>query len=86
MEARSVAETLPALYRAILDEVAELELRGARDEGARTRSAAIRVYSRAWDDRGRRELEEILRRARRTTGRVQGAPTKPSPAPTTPAS
>jgi len=68
MDTRSVAETLPALYRAILDEVAELELRGARDDGARTRSAAIRVYSRAWDDRGRRELEEILRRAQRTTG------------------
>ena len=50
MEQNSPAEELPALYRAILDRVAELERDGARAEAARVRAAATRIYSRAWDD------------------------------------
>jgi hypothetical protein len=67
MEPNSPAEELPALYRAILDRVAQLEVEGERAEAARVRSSATRSYSRAWDDRARRELESLLRRAERPT-------------------
>ena len=67
METNAPAEELPGLYRAILDRVAELEFAGQRAEAARVRTAATRAYSRAWDDRARRELESLLRRAARPT-------------------
>ena len=79
MDQHSPAEDLPALYRAILDRVAELEAAGQRGEAARVRADATRAYSRAWDDRARRQLEAMLRRAARPTapvrllGRGQGA-------------
>ena len=63
----SPAETLPALYRAILDGVAELERRGVRDEAALVREEAIAVYSTAWDDVGRRRLSALVRRIHRVT-------------------
>ena len=56
MEPKSAAEELPALYRAVLDRVAELEAAGERDLANRVRAEATRIYSRAWDDRARREL------------------------------
>jgi hypothetical protein len=65
MESTSPAEELPALYRAILDRVAELEAAGDRAEAARVRHAATRAYSRAWDDRARRQLTALLQRAER---------------------
>ena len=67
MDPTSRAEDLPALYRAILDRVAELETAGQRHEAGRVRREATRSYSRAWDDRARRELETLLRRAERPT-------------------
>jgi hypothetical protein len=67
MDPTSRAEDLPALYRAILDRVAELETAGQRHEAARVRRQATTSYSRAWDDRARRELETLLRRAERPT-------------------
>jgi hypothetical protein len=67
MEPKSRAEDLPTLYRAILDRVALLESAGDRREAARVRSDATAAYSRAWDDRARRELESLLRRAERPT-------------------
>lgn len=67
MDPNSAAEELPGLYRAILDRVAGLEADGERDEAARVRTAATRAYSRAWDDRARRQLEALLRRAYRQT-------------------
>ena len=57
-----VAEALPRVYRRILDAVARLEELGARRDAARFRASAIDVYSRAWDARNRRRLEEILAR------------------------
>lgn len=57
------AESLPALYRAILDAVAELERRGRRADAVRIRAAATGAYSRAWDDSGRRRLEGLHHRA-----------------------
>jgi hypothetical protein len=62
MEPNSPAEELPALYRAILDRVAALELAGDRAEAARLRTEATDAYSRAWDERARRRLELLLRR------------------------
>jgi hypothetical protein len=63
----SPAETLPALYRAILDGVAELERRGVRGEAALVRAEAIAIYSTSWDDVGRRRLSALIRRIHRVT-------------------
>ena len=63
METNPPAEELPALYRAILDRVAELEAAGERSRAARLRSDATDAYSRAWDERARRRLETLLRRS-----------------------
>lgn len=62
MDPNSVAEELPALYRAVLDQVGQLEASGQRDLAGRIRSQAIDIYSRAWDARAKRDLEAILRR------------------------
>ena len=63
------AESLPALYRAILDMVAELERRGRRADAVRIRSQAAAAYSTAWDEAGRRRLTQLHVRAWRL---VQG--------------
>jgi hypothetical protein len=63
------AESLPALYRAILDAVAELERRGRRTDAVRIRADAAAAYSTAWDDAGRRRLSQLHLRAWRL---VQG--------------
>jgi hypothetical protein len=68
MESNSPAEELPALYRAILDQVAEMEASGERGPAAALRAAATSAYSRAWDERARRRLEALLRGATRTGG------------------
>lgn len=65
MEPNSPAEELPALYRAILDRVAELEAAGERARAARLRFDATEAYSRAWDRRAWRRLDDLLRRASR---------------------
>lgn len=61
------AEELPALYRAILDRVAQLEASGERTEAGRVRRQATTAYSRAWDERARRQLLGLLREAGRPT-------------------
>ena len=88
MEQNSPAEELPALYRAILDRVAELEAGGDRAEAARVRTTATRIYSRAWDERARRGLLALLREAaapRRPANRpmptVSGPGASPRPDP-----
>ena len=58
----SPAEELPALYRAILDGIADLERVGQHREAALIRSEATRVYSTSWDESGRRRLNNIRRR------------------------
>ena len=62
MEPKSASEELPDLYRAVLDRVAELEASRQRDLANRVRADAIHIYSRAWDERARRELLALLRR------------------------
>lgn len=67
MDPTSPAEELPALYRAILDRVAELEAGGERATAGRVRREATAAYSRAWDERARRRLLSLLRDAGRPT-------------------
>ena len=62
MEPNPVSEELPALYRAILDRVAQLEDSGERSTANRVRAEATRIYSRRWDEQARRHLESLLRR------------------------
>ncbi len=62
MEPNSAAEVLPALYRAVLDRVAEIASSGQRPLANDVRAEAIRIYSRAWDERAQRELMALLRR------------------------
>jgi len=62
METNSASEELPALYRAVLDRVAEIAASGRRSLANEVRAEAIRIYSRAWDERARRELVSLLRR------------------------
>jgi L-alanine-DL-glutamate epimerase-like enolase superfamily enzyme len=62
METNSPAEELPELYRAILDRVARMEAIGERAEAARLRSDATKAYSRAWDEKARRRLQQLLHR------------------------
>ena len=62
MESTSPAEELPALYRALLDRVALIEAGGHRAAAYRLRSEATRIYSKSWDDRARRALQDLLNR------------------------
>ncbi|MEO8436882.1 MAG: hypothetical protein ABI562_00380 [Chloroflexota bacterium] len=62
MDPTSPAEELPALYRAVLDRVAQVATTGQRDLANSIRAEATRIYSRSWDERARRELEALLRR------------------------
>jgi hypothetical protein len=62
MDPKSASEELPALYRALLDRVAQLEASRDRVAANRLRAEATHIYSRAWDERARRELLALLRR------------------------
>lgn len=75
MDPKSAAEELPALYRALLDRIAQIDAAGQRSVGYRIRAEATRIYSRAWDDRARRGLEELLRQAA-DKGTVQREPVR----------
>ncbi len=58
----TVAEMLPRVYRRVLDAVGRLEELGGRQEAARFRAAAIRVYSGSWNARSHRQLEDVAAR------------------------
>jgi hypothetical protein len=66
---------LPGLYLAILERVAELETAGRRREAGRVRRAATKAYSRAWDERARRALIDLLRDADQRTVAAAAEPT-----------
>ena len=74
MGSMSPAEELPGLYLAILQRVAELEAAGRRREAGRVRRAAAKAYSRAWDERARRSLLDLLRDADHRTTSNSSAP------------
>lgn len=62
MDEPVIAELLPTLYRSILDGVARLERAGDRRAAGRIRHEAADAYSKAWDDRNRCRLEQLLTR------------------------
>lgn len=62
MEPNLAAQELPGLYRAVLDRVGVLSSTGHRDQANRIRAEAVAIYSRAWDERARRELLALLER------------------------
>ena len=53
-------ESMPMLYREVLDSVARLERAGDRAGAYDIRRRAIAAYSSRWDERGRRALEKLL--------------------------
>ena len=65
MEEPLVAESLPELYRQVLDRVAVLEQRDLRDEGALVRNQAIRIYSGSWTETAQRRLRDLRIHAER---------------------
>ncbi len=76
VEPEPISETLPVLYRAVLDAVAELEALGFRREAAQVRVDATRAYSGAWDPAAARRLHALRARADRVAeGRRTRRPT-----------
>jgi len=65
VEQQPVAEVLPGLYRAVLDAVADLELRGYRLDAAAIRADATRAYSSAWNEATARRLRVLVAKAAR---------------------
>lgn len=60
-----MAETMPVLYRAVLDSIAELETLRFRREAGQIRNDAIAAYSGAWDPRTAHRLQVLRARAAR---------------------
>jgi len=60
-----VAESLPELYRQVLDRVAALERQDMRDEAALVRNQAIRIYSGSWTEPAQRRLRALRIQAER---------------------
>ena len=65
MDQQPIAEVLPGLYRAVLDAVADLELRGLRREAAGIRADATRAYSGAWNPAAAHRMRVLAVRAAR---------------------
>jgi hypothetical protein len=60
---RTSADSLPELYRAVLDAATELERRGERREAGEVRRRAVEAYA-VWDEAAERRLIRLLQRAR----------------------
>jgi hypothetical protein len=65
VEQQPIAETLPVLYRAVLDAVTELESRGLRREAATIRADATEAYSGPWNPGASRRMASLRDRARK---------------------
>lgn len=61
----AIAQSLPELYRVVLERVASLEFLGHRHEAFLIRRTAIEVYSKTWDERALRRMAELQARAER---------------------
>jgi hypothetical protein len=60
-----LAESLPELYRQVLDRVATLEEHDQRNEAGVIRNDAIRIYSGAWTESAARRLRGLRIHAER---------------------
>lgn len=69
MDDKPIAESLPERYRQLLDRVAEVSKAGFRTEADLMRAAAIRAYSRRWNNATDRRLQELIRRGDRVLDR-----------------
>ena len=69
VQQQPVAEILPGLYRAVLDAVADLELRGYRPDAAALRADATKAYSGAWNAAAAHRLRVLRARAARIVAR-----------------
>jgi len=67
-----VAESLPELYRQVLDRVAALEQHDLRDEGALVRIQAIHIYSGPWTEPAQRRLRDLRIHAERVLAGNEG--------------
>ncbi len=67
---RTRADSLPELYRAVLDAATELERRGERREAGEVRRRAVEVYA-VWDEAAERRLIRLLDQVRAT---LEGRP------------
>ncbi len=65
MEPEPLSETLPVMYRAVLDAIGELEALGFRREAAQVRVEATRAYSGAWNPAAARRMQVLRERADR---------------------
>ena len=77
-----LAYELPAVYRRVLDLLAELERAGRRDAAVRQRRKALRLYAGSWDPgtlRRMREIHDHLTRAL-AEARVAGGHAPEAPA------
>ena len=71
---QTIAETLPRLYRDVLDGLARLERLGAMNDAARLRTEAIAGYSRAWDAVCHARLQALLGRIETTARDLERIP------------
>jgi hypothetical protein len=69
----TLADELPGIYRSILEVVAPLERTTDRATALRLRMEATEVYSRSWDESGRRRLTALLRRVQRLEAQRESA-------------
>jgi len=74
VEHQPIAETLPVLYRAVLDAVADLEARGLRREAATIRADATEAYSGPWTPGATRRLSNLRDRAGKVLHGRKGQP------------
>jgi hypothetical protein len=72
VELQPVFETLPVLYRAVLDAVADLESRGYRRQAATIRSEATTAYSGAWTPGAAQRMHALRTRAARLADSGKG--------------
>ena len=69
----TLADELPGIYRSILEVVAPLERTTDRAKALRLRMEATEIYSKGWDEGGRRRLAALLRKVQRLEAQHESA-------------
>jgi hypothetical protein len=78
MDERSAAEELPALYRALLDRIAQIDAAGLERSDIAFDPGDV-IYSRAWDDRAPRPEDLPGRPPRSLSCERSAAPCRTAP-------